>query len=228
MAQLPDLKTHAELVDVAYLVDGSRSVQAKDVTAASGQLSALTPNHRHPMGTVLGFRTSTSKYELADSGNVDVNQPALVAALETADADWQSSIITVSVNGVVASAVTLGAGDNTDALVVTALNADAGFAAVALASAVGGVVQIQLLGLGDLLHVNSDLATAYGAAGIDAVSTYAAYRVATAFYDLKDIDGVAIDALVPVLEAGHFDASELSSLTNDARVALLHRGSKFS
>lgn len=228
MSQLPDLTTHANLTDVAYLVDGSRSIQAKGVTFSSGQTSAITPDHRHPPGTVLGLRTSTSEYELADSGNVRVNAPAKAAALETADGDWASSVITVTINGVVAAAVTMGAADDTDAEVVTALNADSDFGGVALASVVASVVQIQLHALGALLLVSSDLATAYGASGVEGVDVMGIYRVTTAFVDLKDIDGTATDALAPVLEAGHFDASELSSLTNDARVALLAQGSKFS
>ena len=227
MSQLPDLTTHASLEDVAYLVDGSRSIQAKDVVFSSGQTSALTPDHRHPPGTVLGYRTSTGEYELADSGNVRVNAPAFVDALETADGDWASAVITTTVNGI-AHAVTLGAADDTDAEVVTALNADAGFASVAFASVVASVVRVQCHSLDDLLTVVSDLATTHGAAAIEALAVYGIYRVTTSFCDLKDINGTATDALAPVLEAGHFDASELSSLTNDARVALLAQGSKFS
>lgn len=228
MSQLPDLTTHASLTDVAYLVDGSRSIQAKDVTAASGQTSAITPDHRHPPGTVLGYRTSTGKYELADSGSVRVNTPAYADALETADTDWQSATITVTVNGQ-AVVVTLGAGDDTDAEVVAALNADAGFAGVAFASVVASVVRVSARSMSDHLTVVSSLATAFGATALASEDpVYGIYRVTTAFYDLKDIDGTAVDALAHVLEAGHFDESELSSLTNDARAALLAQGSKFS
>lgn len=202
--------------------------------------SGSTPTHRFRDGNVVVLRTSTGEYVEADDSNADAPTPAIVSASETADAGWQSSTITVTLNGGIGFSVTLGATDNTDAKVVTALNGDAVFAANCIADVNATLVRIRTLEAGEdvYLHVTSDLTTAYGANGQADTGADPDVRVTLAKADLQNQEGTAVDAEVIAARSGHFDESNLivggsaASATSqhwvEARAVLTKRGAKFS
>lgn len=212
------------------LIDGVGARNGADVIVASGQTdSGSDPTTRIRAGRVLVKRTSTGKYELASSATGDRCTPPVVTASETADADWASKTITLKNNGATVATVTLGGSDDTDAEVVTALNANAPFRAHAIATAAGSRVVITGLvgGAGESLEVTSNLTTAFGADGTSDSGEDADYRVLTDPVDLVSPTGAASDALGSNLVAGHFDESELLGLTAEAKVVLSRRGSRF-
>jgi hypothetical protein len=218
------------LADVAYLYDGQGLKQGDDVLLASGQTSSITPNHRIPRGTVVVKKTSTGKYYLADdASNGDRNTGAVVTASETADADWKSKTITLTINGREVVTVTLGAGDDTDAEVKDALNADATFKLWAVASVAGSRVVITSLQTGAdvVMKITSNLSTAFGANGTSAQGVDADYRVTHLPVDLKDLNAAAVDGTVPTVVAGRFRSSVLSNATAEAKAVLTRRGSQF-
>lgn len=213
------------------LIDGVGARNGADVIVASGQTdSGSSPTTRIRAGRVLVKRTATGKYELASSATGDRCTPPVVTAAEAADGDWASTTIKLKRNGAEVVTVTLGAGDNTTNLVVTALNADAEFRANAIASASGGRVVVTGLvgGSGEAIEIVASLATAFGTAGTDSdAGEDADYRVLTDPVDLVSPTGAASDALGSNLVAGHFDESELLGLTAEAKVVLSRRGSRF-
>lgn len=207
-------------------------IPGSDVQVGAGTITdaGVTPNTRIRPGEVMVLRTSTGKYVSANDANGDRNAPASVSALETADIDWQNMVYTITVDGGVSFTVTLGATDDTDAEVVTALNANAVFAANCIADVNAGVVRIRTLegGTEKTLTVVSDLATAYGAApGISAKGTDADYRVSERYMDLADENGTAIEGIVATSLVGFYDLSELRNITAEAQAVLTRRGSYF-
>jgi len=225
------------------IIETGAGIQGEDITLDSGNADAgNTPTWRFRDGNVVVLVTATGRYVEADDAAGDVNQSASASALETADVDWQSTTITVRLGGKggLSFDVVLGAADDTDAEVVTALNANATFAAHCLADVDGGVVRIRTrrAGADQNIHVTSSLATAYGASGIGANGTDADYRVTTISTELQDENGTAIHAPVENLLAAHFDESELivggAAATADttgawaeARAVLSRRGAIF-
>ena len=92
--------------------------------------SGNTPTFRIRAGNVVGLESGGTVYhEANDVANIEVGTAPSVTSLEAPDVDWQNDVITFSINGQTVVAVTLGAGDDTVAEVVIALNADAIFAA---------------------------------------------------------------------------------------------------
>lgn len=235
---------HFSTVTVAgarILIDRSIDTQEDVVTLDSTNADAgNTPTHRMRAGNIVILRTSTGRYVEADDANADALTPATVSAIETADAGWQSTTITTTIRGGVSFDVVLGAGDDTDAEVVTALNANAVFAANCIADESGGFVRIRTLEAGAeaQLHVNSTLATAYGANGIADNGTDPDVRVMLELASLQDKEGTAINADANTARKGHFDESALivggavASLTDqnyiEAKAVLLRRGSIFA
>jgi hypothetical protein len=224
--------------DVAYLVDGQRTVQGSDVVMASGQASGITPDHRHPPGTVVVKESGNGKYYLASGADGasagDINTTASLVSDEAADTDWDGTTITAEVfyaDGTTASAaVTLAGTDDSTSEVVTALNGNAAFANHFVASgADAAVLTIASRVKGNVrIKVTSSLASAFGASGKTASGTEADYRVTADFAELKTTEAVAQDYAVPTLLAGHFRESALSGLTAEAKSVLLRRGSLFS
>lgn len=223
------------LTDVAFLLTGEGKIGGDDVVVASGQTSSITPDHRHPPGTVLVKKTGDGKFYLAtDSANVDSPAAASVSSLEAADDDWEDSTITVTGHWG-SLTVTLATTDDTTAEVVAAINAaaaalDPEWGPIVATGSNGNpvVVTNRDVGEGTYLHViHNGATTAFGASGTDAVGTDPEVRVTAYWCDLKDLEGTATDALVPTLVAGHFDESELSGLTAEAKAILQKRGSRF-
>ncbi len=205
-------------------------IQGSDVLVDSALTDAgSTPTSRIRPGQVLVLDTATGRYFPANGATGDRNAGASVSALETADTDWQSSVITITFDGALGIAVTLGAADDTDAEVVVALNANAIFAANAIADVSGGVVRIRTLEAGRHKHLTvvSDLATAYGATAIEDSGSDADYRVATDYVSLVDDNNTAVSAPCATALVGFFDESNLRNLTSEARATLSRSGSFF-
>ena len=216
------------LADVAYLIDGSLSIQASDVTMASGQTSSITPDHRHPPGTTLVKLTSSGKYYLANGATGDRNTAASITS--SGHTDGNGTIKLVGNHGTISVTTATGAG--TEANNATDLNADAIFKAHYVASSAAGELTIASLaaGLDEWFYMHSDTqATSAFAEGVaNAVKgTDADYRVATLFAELKDINATAQDDRVGTLYRGHFDESECAAMTAEARAVFLRRGSRF-
>lgn len=224
----PALNT-TTLTDVAFLIDGSRTVQREDVLVASGQTSSLTPDHRHPPGTVLREKASTGKWYLAtDITNGDTGTAATITS--SSHTDGNGAIVVVGNHGTISVTTTTGSG--TEANNATDLNADADFAAFYTASSGGGELTITSNAKSEeeWFYLDSTtMATAAFAEGVaNAVQGVSPkFCVTTTFVELKDINATAKDELVSALSAGNFDESELSSLTLDAKAELIRTGSAF-
>lgn len=194
--------------------------------------SGSTPASRFRAGNVVILRTSTLRYVEANDTNADSMAAATVRSAEAPDADWQSATITVSADGQAVIIVTLGATDDTVAEVVTALNADAIFAAnfIAADAGAGDEVDITALegGAGKFILVESSLATAFGAAGTTGIGTDPDVRVMEEVVDLVDRDNVAINESGVASFVGDYDESVLINLTDEAKAVLLRRGASFS
>ena len=181
-------------------------------------------------GLVVVLVTADGNYILADTAGGDRNASASVSASETADADWQNATITVTVDGGQPFDIVLGAGDDTDAEVVTALNANAVFAAHCLADVSGVRVRIRTreAGAHKSLLVEADVASMFGAAGTEDSGSDADYRVIEKHLDMRDpISLAAVDSPAESTIVGHYDESELGSLSAEARATLSRRGSIF-
>lgn len=216
------------LEDVRFLIDGKRSIQADSVLMASGQTSSLTPDHRHPPGTVLGEHTSDGKWYLAAGGSVVAPTQATITS--SSHSDGNGAIKLVGTHGTISVTTTTGTG--TEANHATDLNANQEFSASYIATSGAGELTIKSLRAGpdEWFYIHSDtLATVGFAEGVanEVRGTGSKYRVTTTWVDLKDLDGTAKDELVPVLSAGYFDESVLASLTNEARAELIRNGSAF-
>jgi hypothetical protein len=218
-----------DLADVAYLLDGQGApVRGKDVLMASGQTSGITPNHRHPPGTVLVLRTGTGKYELATSANVDTMGVATITT--SGHADGNGVIKLVGNHGTISVTTTTGSG--TEANNATDLNGDSDFAAHYEASSADGELTIASRNVGrdEWFYMHADtMATAAFSEGVanGVQGTDPDVRVTSDYAELKDIDGTAQDYLVANLTRGNFDESNLSSLTKEAKAVLLRGGSTF-
>lgn len=192
--------------------------------------SGSTPTTVLREGNVLVLRTSTGKYIEANDTNGDRNAGAVVTALIAADATWQSKTITCSTNGGDKVTVTLGGGDNTNALVAAALNGDADFARHYVADGTGALLTITSLKTGEDIHllVTSSLSTAFGSTGTAASGSWADYGVLARPCDQVNEAGSASDTRASIVYAkGRFRESALINLTPDARRALIGRGCSF-
>ncbi len=227
MPPVPGFKERT-LDDVAYLIDGQLTVTAEDVLFASGELSAITPDHRHPPGTVVGFDSGTSKWYLATDSLVDVGVAATITS--SGHSDGNGVIEVVGNHGTVS--VTTATGTGTEAENATDLNADAQFAAHYIATSAGGELTItaQDTSIDEWFYIGAaTIATvsfAEGQANEVRCTACEDYRVTTAFAELKDDEAAAQDFLVGALWRGRFRRSALSSLTAAAEEVLLARGSE--
>ena len=218
-----------DLVDVAYLIDGQLTVTADDALMAAGELSSITPDHRHPPGTVLGFDAGTSLWYLATDSLVDLGvAPTITSSSHT---DGNGVIEVVGNHGTIS--VTTATGTGTEAENATDLNADAAFAAHYIATSGGGELTITArdVDLGEeWFYIGAaTMATAAFAEGqANEVRCTACqdYRVTTGFAELKDDEAAAQSFLVGTLWRGRFRRSALSSLTAAAEEVFISRGSE--
>lgn len=227
---LPRRTTTSRDAAVHRLTSRGKEADTTVVLDSTNTDAGNTPATRFRPGNVVILRTSTGRYVEADDTNADAMLPATVSAAETADTDWQSATITLALNGGPGHTVTLGAADDTDAEVVTALNGDAGFAALYIADESGGVVRIRTRQAGEGLNllVTSSLATAYGASGTEGLGSDPAVGVTEHVVDLVDENNVAINEMVTISRVNaDYDTSQLISLTNEARIVLERNGCTF-
>ena len=240
-----DAFTSHSLTPVAFLRTGFRTVQGNDVVLAGGQVTDYPSagGKRARAGTVVVKETGDGLYYLADGADGisagDLNTAAVVTSVEAPDADWKSKTITWTLFAddlEESGSVLLGAGDDTIAEVVTALNANAAFAArfVASDSGAGDLLVVTSLRKGKItIRLSADLDTVFasddGATSSDEASgAEADYRVITEDRDLIDINGDDADSrLVPSLLAGDFFTANLSNLSNEAKAVLGGRDSSF-
>lgn len=223
--------------DVAFLVDGQVPTQrGSSVLMASGQTSDVTPDHRHPPGTVLIKKTGDGKYYLADDlTNADSPSAASINTLITnpGSGGWDGNLIISGHWGDLTVALS---GDNTDAAVAAAIIAAAaalnpeGQAPITAADASGSVsISNSDVGSGTWIHAyHATVTTMLGANGTGDNGEDPDVRVTNGWAELKDLNATAQDYSVPTVLAGHFRTSALSSLTAEARGVLERRGSRFS
>lgn len=231
--------TEFELSHKAYLVNGYRTIQGGDITLAGNQTTDYpdTGGKRAPEGMVVVKETGDGLYYPADAANDgahgDRNAAAVVASLEAADTDWDGTTITIEITypdgTVISDDVLLAGTDDSTSEVVTLINGRQKLEGHVVASGNDGqVLTLTTVKKGNVhLKVTSDLATAYGANGVEDDGVQADYRVITRQADTVDLDGASYTPVVPSLIAGAFDESELSNLTNEAKAVLLGNGSSF-
>lgn len=189
-----------------------------------------TPTTRIREGNVLVKRTSTGRYLEANDASGDRNTAASVTSAENPDGDWDASTITVKVNGIEITAVTLASSSSTAATVAAELNADTDFAAHCNAAVSGSDVVISTLRAGADMHleVTSDLSTAFGTTANTGFGADADYVVLLQRVDVVDhINGSAAHAGARAARVGYFDESNLINLTAEARATLSRRGCLF-
>ena len=215
----------------AFLVDGQLTMQGDDALVASGQTSAITPDHRIPQGTVLVKRTGDSKFYLADTATNGDDRNTAPALTSSSHADTLGALVIVGNHGTIS--VTTSTGTGTEAENATDLNADAAFAAHYDATSGAGELTItaRATGAEEWFYVDATSADGFGFTEGDAgkaQGTDAEYVVTTFPADLKDSEAAAVDALAPCLTRGHFRESKLSNLTGEAKAVFLRRGSLFA
>lgn len=186
------------------------------------------PTTRIRKGNVL-CKAATGRYVEADDADAVIDAQATVTALETADADWASTTITITENGIAIVTVTLAGSDDTDAEVAAALNADGIFKGRFKASVVSSRVVVKSLepGAHKTVKVAGSLATAFGASGTTATGTWGEYVVTEETVDVVDENGTAVHAPCECSIASHYDESELITLTPEAKRALERAGARF-
>ena len=187
------------------------------------------PPWRIRPGNVLVKKTATNTYVAANDPAGDRNAPASVSALVVADASWQGTTITVTVDGGVPVLTVLGPADNTNALVIAKLNGNPSFAALCLADAPGNTIRIRTLrgGRETVIFVASSLAAAFGPNGVSGLGTDADYRVLEDFTDLQDNTGVQVPGIGTTSLAAFYATQNLLNLTPEAQVVLSRNGALF-
>lgn len=213
-------------------------VRYDSVKVDSGNVdSGSTPTSQLRAGNVLVYKNSADRFVEANDSTGDRSTRPVVSSAEAADTDWDGTTITTYLNGALVSTVVLAGTDDSTSEVVTALNAD--YAAKNLPLLASGadlavlVVTCQLAGLGNVLRLESTLATAYANAGgagsfAEDAGNDADYVVLDEFVDLENRDGTAVHADGRVIRGGGLlDESELINLTVDAKAVLTRRNVAF-
>lgn len=227
-----------------HLIDGQLSVQGNDVRLKGGVTTdfPVTDGKVMPAGAVVVRKTADGLYYLANDGaNGDRNTAASVASIEAPDADWKDKTLTWEVTypdgtSFAGEVPASGNDDDTIAEWVALLNADPGFGGhlVASDSGAGDLLVITTRAKGEVhLSVSMDLDTAFesddgGTSSDEDDGTEADYRVTDQQRSLINMNGASRDSdPVPTLLRGHFDESELTGLTDEAKSVLKRRGSIF-
>lgn len=196
-----------------------------------------TPNNWIRPGLVVAKHASDGRYYAADSANAKKNGQASIASLVAIGAGAASDTFKWKYKGGEEQTVTGGAGDDTAAEWVTALNADADFSADLIASAAGSTLTIKSkrAGADEYFEITTGTLNDQGGAADDTfvkntqhAGTDGDYLVLDSHFDVKDANNVAVNALVTGFPKGHFDESELRSLTKEARAVLQKNGSIFA
>lgn len=235
---LPGTITESDFSDAVIHIDETDFLAGPEVVLKSTVTDAgATPTSTIRKGNVIVKKTSDGLY-YADDGTTnaagaDRNTQASVTALITADATFDSKVISVFVDGVALPPITLGSGDDTDAEVAVALNANAIFAANCVASVVASRVVIKTLRSGRLtsLKVSSNLTTAFGANGTTSHGTDADYLVTEEEVSTLDITGAAVNTPVKTSRKAYYKESALCSsngaISDEAKTVLFRNGARF-
>ena len=228
----------------AFLLSDKGKALGREVKLKGGVTTDFpaTGDKVMPAGAVVVLKTSDGLYYLAnDAANGDRNTPAVVTSIEKPDADWKDKTLTWTVyypDGEVATGAVAasGADDDTIAEWVTLLNADPAFAAhlTASDSGAGDLLVCTTKSSGRVgLKISLDLDTAYttddgASSSATDEGAEADYRVITEQRSLVSLTGASRTSdSTPGLLAGHFDESELTGLTLEAKAVLIGRGSLF-
>ena len=112
---------------------------------------------------------------------------------------------------------------------VTALNANALFAANFIASTVANRVTVKSLRAGADIYikVTSTLSTAFGASGQEDQGSDADYVILDEYVDTKDTNGAAVTPLAVGWPVGDFLTTNLRNLTAEAKATMMRQGSFF-
>lgn len=226
-----------------HLIDDQKKVQGNDIRLKGGVETDFPADGDKvmPAGAVVVKKTADGLYYLAnDAANGDRNTPAIVTSAEKPDADWKDKTITWTLfhpdGSVEEGSVLLDNDDDTIAEVIAALEANVEFDArfTATDSGAGDLLVITTrkkgrVGLKVSIDLDTALATDDGATSSDeGEGAEADYRVVNEQRSLVSIGGAARDSdPVPTLLAGHFDESELTGLTLEAKAVLMGRGALF-
>lgn len=185
-------------------------------------------------GFVVVKKTSDGLYYAAtfSGSNGDRSAAASVSSATGITTSWASTTQTFVVNGGASIAVTLAGSDDTNAEVVTALNASALFHAAGLIADVSAsAVRVRTTEGG--AHKSFVWTSSYadtfgtGVASAEGFGTDADYRVIEDYVDMVDESGSVADSLAKTSMAGFYDESQLINLSGDARAVLTRRGSIF-
>lgn len=208
-------------------------VLVKSTVTDSGNTAMRTTILRP--GTVLVKKTSDGLYYSAlfsDSNGADRSAAASVSSATGITASWASTTQTFVVNGGASTAVSMAAGDDTNAEVVTALNASALFQAAGLVADVSAsAVRVRTVQGG--AHMSFVWTSSYadtfgsGVASAEGYGTDADYRVVEDYVDMLDEGAVAGNSVAKTSMSGFYDESQLLNLSGDARAVLTRRGSIF-
>lgn len=213
-----------------YLVNHHPLVQASDVVLDRTSRSPLPPLHRLQAGTVVVRHRQGRTFVPASDPQGARSTSAEVTALQATDPTWAGSQITVSMARGLGFPFNLDAQATSTAEVLDQLNRNPLFAVHFLADDAGGLVRIRTreAGAHKVLVVESSLPAAFGPLGAAGQGRDADYRVIDDAAELRDLEGNAIEAVVPSLAVGHFVERELIDLTPEARAVLSRRGSLFA
>src|SRR3990167_7111326 len=243
MAIIPGNPVESTITGRALFLDDSLSVAGPGLTIDSGESdSGNTPTFRLRRGHVMALRTSTGRYIGPDDANADAQAAAAVTALITnpGAAAWDG---TVTITGHWGSVAVTLSSDDTDAAVVTAINAALAALnpewgpAVATVAASRVVVTNRDVGAGTWLHCVSTVSTMYGASGAGANGTDPqVYITADESGNLQDINGPARRGSATSYSSGYIDESQLlisgaaatsSPVWPDYRSIFTLRGARF-
>lgn len=217
-----------EIEDRRFLVNHYPLIMGNDVVLDRVVRSPLPPTFRILPGTVVVKQDMARTYVDANDPRGERCQSAAVRAAAPADPTWANALVTVSLGGP-GVVVPLDPNATVNAAVIDQLNRDPRFAAHFLADEDQGVVRVltRLVGARARVRVEASLPAAFGPQGVEAVGRDADYRVTAGLAELRDLVGNPLEALVPTILVGHFDARELLHLTPEAEQVLSGRGSFF-
>lgn len=201
-----------------------------NVDASGPRTTMLRP------ATILLYDAATGRF-FDDATSGDASAPAVASSLIAGSAACDNATITLFIDGVSIVTVTLGGADDTTSEIVTALNANAVFAAHAIAAgADGAVLTITLRDPERAIKVTSSATTFFPAAGVLANPTEADVVVTLDYCDQLDALGNVANARVEATRAGTFDESNLlwqgaaatsAAAYQDFKRILMKRGSRF-
>lgn len=201
--------------------------------------SGSSPTTRIRRGLVIVLKTSDGLFYRADdaAAGADRNGVASAVSLVALGAGSASKTFKYKYKGGAEATITMAAGDDTAAEVVTALNADTEFARNLIASQAANVLTIKTKKAGADEYFEITDGTLNDQAGVDQdtflnnttkFGTDADYRVVERMVDmLNPASGVVYDAEAETSLAAYYDESQLLGLTAEARVVLSRRGAIF-